>query len=392
MSRRLGPALGFLAVTRLVLNMAHRMVYPFLPVIARGLGVSLGQAGVLVSVRSLAGIATPVVVRLAGRAERRRTLIAAGLALFVFGALLTAMTGVFVGALVGLAMMGLAKATYDTASIAYLADRVPYAKRARYLAIIELTWAGGFLVGAPLAGWLISRSGWQAPFWVFGLAGLAAIAAARFFLDADSAARTVVAPLHLDRSATAVLVVVGLYSLAHEVVLVGLGAWLESGLGLTLAAIAFVAIVFGIAELVGESATLAFTDVIGKRRSILLGLAIAGTSWALLVVAATSTLWGVLFFAVSVLGFEYSIVSTFPLASEVRPGARTRYLSLTLVAVSIGRAIGAIVGPALFTAYGFRANTAVAALLALASAAIVVGYVREGGDAHVSDAAPVVRG
>jgi len=39
--RRLAVPIGFLAGARLVLNTGHRLVYPFLPAISRGLGISL---------------------------------------------------------------------------------------------------------------------------------------------------------------------------------------------------------------------------------------------------------------------------------------------------------------------------------------------------------------
>ena len=46
----LRPALMLLTAARLVINTAHRMTSPFLPVIARGLGIPLEQAGALVAV------------------------------------------------------------------------------------------------------------------------------------------------------------------------------------------------------------------------------------------------------------------------------------------------------------------------------------------------------
>jgi predicted MFS family arabinose efflux permease len=73
--RGLRPSLTYLTAARFVLNSTHRMVSVFLPAIARGLGVSLEQAGLLASARSLAGVATPAIVATAGRAERRLRLV-----------------------------------------------------------------------------------------------------------------------------------------------------------------------------------------------------------------------------------------------------------------------------------------------------------------------------
>ena len=115
------PSLSLLTASRLLINTAHRLVYPFLPVIARGLGISLEQAGLLVSVRWAGGLATPGVSATVGSGERRKRQIFGGLGLFVAGAAVTAASGVFVGALVGFALMGIAKPSFDVAAQAYLA-------------------------------------------------------------------------------------------------------------------------------------------------------------------------------------------------------------------------------------------------------------------------------
>ena len=137
--RSLLVSMAYLVATRLVLSTAHRLVYPFLPAISRGLGISLEQGGLLLSARSVAGLATPLVVATVGKGERRHRILATGLALFVLGAAVTAATGFYVGALTGLALLGLAKPLFDIAAQAYIADRTPYRGRARYIALFKTT-------------------------------------------------------------------------------------------------------------------------------------------------------------------------------------------------------------------------------------------------------------
>ena len=48
-----------LAVARLVLNTGHRMVYPFLPTFARGLGVDLEAIALMVTARSALSLPPP---------------------------------------------------------------------------------------------------------------------------------------------------------------------------------------------------------------------------------------------------------------------------------------------------------------------------------------------
>jgi len=371
-------ALAFLVGARLVLNTGYRFVYPFLPVIARGIGIPLTQAGLLVSARWITGLATPATVRILGRGERRKRLIVAGLALFATGAAVTAATGVFVGAVVGFVLLGLGKPAYDVAAQAYLADRTPYRLRARYLGVIELTWAGSLLLGAPVAGWLIAGWGWAAPFWAIVLLSVLALVATRWVIEPDAQSTETVRPkLALDRSALALLAAIGLFSGGSEVMFVVFGAWLEDGFGLSLLALGAAGVLVAVSELAGEGSTLVWTDRIGKRRSVAIGLVISALAYVLLAVTNANLTAGLASMALALAGFEFTIVSTFPLASELRPLARTRFLALLSVGMGLGRAAGASIGPFLYEQSGLTANTAVAAAANVMALVLLIVWVRE---------------
>lgn len=376
--RSLTGALTFLAAARLVLNTGYRFIYPFLPVLARGLGVPLTQAGMLVSARWITGLATPAAVRVLGRGERRHRLIAAGLATFATGAVITAATGVFAGALVGFVLLGLGKPVFDVAAQAYLADRTPYPVRARYLGVIELTWASSLLIGAPAAGWLIARLGWAAPFWAIAVLSGVAFLSMRWVIEPDAESAERVQPrLALDRSALALLAAIGLYSGASEIMFVVFGAWLEDGFGLSLLGLGAAGVLLAVSELVGEGSTLMWTDRIGKRRSVAIGLVVSAVAYVLLSITNAHFATGMASMALALAGFEFTIVSTFPLASEVRPLARTRFLAILTVGMGLGRAVGAWVGPYLYEKSGLTANTLVAAAANLVALVLLLGWVRE---------------
>jgi predicted MFS family arabinose efflux permease len=378
MTHPVRSSLGFLSAERLVMNTAFRFVYPFLPAIARGLGVPLGQAAYLISVRHIAGLATPAVTRVAGRGERRHRLIVTGLLLFVAGSAVTALTSAYVGALIGFALIGLAKPVFDVSSQAYIADRVPYERRAKYLAVFEFTWAGALLVGAPATGWLISRTSWATPFWVFGALTIIALLLVPRFVDADhQVSEGSHSRMRVDRSALAFLAVAGFFALASEMIVVVFGAWLEDSFGLSLIALGGVAFLVGASELAGEGATFAFTDRIGKRRAILIGLTISTIGFALLVPARNEMVVGLAVLAVALFGFEFTIVSSIPLASELVPSARARYLAWMVVAMSLARGLGAAVGPSLFDSFGLPGPAIAAVVADIIAAVILVVWVRE---------------
>ncbi|MEE9206527.1 MAG: MFS transporter [Acidimicrobiia bacterium] len=372
-ARSLGVAMAFLTVTRLVVNTAHRFVFPFLPAISRGLGISLAQGGLLMSARSVAFVATPAIVATAGRGERRVRLGVWALGMMSVGALITAATGVYAGAFVGFILLGLGKPSFDAAAQSYVADRTPYERRARYMSILELTWAGGLLVGAPLAGWLIDGFGWEAPFWLVGVLFAITMLAAPALLEADIPQEpSERSRLSLDHTRWALLITAALFSFAAETTFIVFGAWLEGGFGLSLAAIGLASTLIALAEMTGEGAVLAFADRVGKLRMVGWGLGASAIGYVTLAPASSSLPLGLAALAATFVAFEITIVSTIPLASELAPGARSRYLALLMVALGIGRSIGDLVGPALFTWQGMPANALVSALGAIAALAVIL--------------------
>ena len=263
-----------------------------------------------------------------------------------------------------------------------MADRVPYERRGRYLGIFELTWAGGLLVGAPLAGWLIRTAGWSAPFWFLGgLLTLGTLALTRL-LDTDTGdVHGHEGRLYLDRVSAAFLLVAALYAAAAELMFVVLGAWLEDSFRLSLVEAGGIAVLIGFAELAGEGATAAFADHFGKRRSVFAGILIAAVGFVLFAAGHGSLVAGAAAAMVAYFGFELAIVSGIPYASEIHPHARARFLAWMVVGWSVGRTLGSVVGPRLYVGWGIAAAALVAAGLNLLAAGVfALGGVPAGTD------------
>lgn len=357
-----------LVALKLVLNTAIRLVYPFLPSIARGLDISTAQAGVLVSTRWVAGMASPAAIGLAGHRATSRALMQAGLAVFAVGSLITAWLGVFAGAVVGFVLIGFAKPLFDVGAQAHVAERVPWHHRSRHIGVLEMAWAGGLLVGAPFAGWLIERGSWNTPFLALGLAATAGMVAVAL-MDRASTDHPVEigAKPKLHGPARMFLVVGGLVGFALEVLLVNLGVWLENDFGLALLALGGVGTVIGVAELVGEGGVVAITDRVDKRRALAGALFAAAIIFVCLTWAAQWLIAGVAVMAAGITMIEFTIVSGMSVATEIHPGNRTGYLAWFAVATGIGRIVGDVVGPAMFERAGMTGPAIIAAITAAAA-------------------------
>ena len=163
--------LAVILLSRFALNLQWRIVYPFLPAISRGLGVPLEIASLLLTVRALAGMTSPIFGILADRRGRWAPMIG-GLAALAVGAALVSVAPSFSLALGAFALLGLSKASYDPGLQAYIGDAVPYEERGRVMGILELPWSLAWLIGVPVSGFLIARIGWRAPFWIIAGLGL----------------------------------------------------------------------------------------------------------------------------------------------------------------------------------------------------------------------------
>ncbi len=362
-----------LVLLKLVLNTAVRLVYPFLPAIARGLGISIGEAGALVSIRWAAGFASPVAIGVAGPKATSRALLLTGLGVFAVGSLVTAWVGMFVGAVIGFALIGFAKPLFDVGAQAHISERVPWHRRSRHIGLLEVSWAGGLLVGAPVAGWLIERGSWNTPFLTLGLLATGGLVAVAMLDRVEAEAPLEIAAKPKVRGpARTFLVVSGIVGFTLEILLVNLGTWLESSFGLALLALGGVGTVIGIAELVGEGGVVTITDRVNKRNALAIALGLSSVVFAVLAWTADSLIVGVGVLAVGIALIEYTIVSAMSVATELHPGNRTGYLAWFAVASGVGRIGGDLIGPWMFGVGGMRLTSLTAAVGSIAAAAILL--------------------
>jgi predicted MFS family arabinose efflux permease len=369
LSTEVRAALVAVLIARTAVNGGYRIVYPFLPEIARGLGVSLGVVGALLAVRSIAGLAAPLVPRLAESFGRRAVMLAGLIATVLGSAIIAGARGV-VGAGVGLLLAGLAKPLFDIPMQGWFGARVPYERRGRVLGVTELTWALSLSIALP-AGFLIALTSWRAPFvLVIALAALGTLAVVRL-MPGDRPTSTVRVPLQLTGSAVAILTVVLLFRLAAELLFVVYATWLEVDFGLSVAAIGVFTLVVVGAELVGEGSVAAFADRVGLKRSILIGLIGSGTVYASLGLVGGSLAGAVL----AVIGwfvlFEITIVATIPFVTGIAGDARERLLSLVAAISVVATGVAALTGPQLFALGGMALCGLVAAACA-GTAALVL--------------------
>ena len=364
-----GRALVATFVARTAANTALRLVYPFLPAIARGLQVSPGSLGIFVALRNLGGLATPAAARASERYGRRWMMLVAMLTVVAgsaFSALGTSLA--LVG--VGIVAVGLAKPAFDISMQAWFGDRVPYRERGRIFGITELTWSVALLLIVP-AGRLIELTSWRVPFAVISLlAALGAVAVARG-LRSDVPMTRVAVGLELTPQRLRALAAVLLFSAAAENTFIVYGQWLEGSLGLSLTSIGAFTLVVVVAELLGEGIVTVFSDRWGLRRSVLGGLVTSAVAYLCFAVTGSSLLVAGIVVAVWIAAFEVTIVAAIPFVTGLTDRARDRLLSSLAVTIALGRAVGALSGQALYDLGGIGGAGAASAACVVVAAVLL---------------------
>jgi predicted MFS family arabinose efflux permease len=364
---------------KLLVDIGAQIFNPFLPVIAAGLGMSVVELGRLVGLRSAMGIFAPVTGALADR-HGYRLVIRMALLTSAAGFLLLAVSSALWMVALAMALTGLGIGAFVPNLQAFVSSRLAYNLRARGLGMLEYSWALTGIVGLSLVGVLIAATGWRTPFYLLsaGMVGMSFVFGAMPGIQRSpvepfsSALRlswrqqiTSFAAVQDNRRSTYATIVAGALSyFAAMQVMIAHGAWLSNQYGLDAAALGLVAFVFGWFDLAASVSVSLFTDPIGKKRSVLIGIVGSLIGYLLMPVLNVGLIAAVLTIGVARGFFEFNIVSHFPLLSEQTPAQRGQVMTLGAAVSLVGATVAGFTGPWLLVTYGVLA-------LAWSSAAIV---------------------
>lgn len=373
------PVVALLTGTRTIVDTGFRMVYPLLPVFARGVQVEVSAIISILTLMQLLGLVAPFIGRVSEQRGRKFTMLL-GLLLYLVGMASVFIMPNFTGLAIALLFGALGKTALGPAIHAYIGDKVPYEKRGLFLGVVELAWSGAFLFGVPAMTWLIANYNWQAPFLALAILGAISFVLIWLRIERDTPVVYHVNFLQAFRVAiSSPMALAGLclgfsISAGNQLVSVVFGTWIEASFGIQLAALAIAAAVIGMSELGGEGIVTFFADKFGKRRLVLVG--VCGNILACFFLPLTGgdlnlALVGLFFFYLT---FELSIVASIPLATELSPNSRAMYLTVLVTAVTLGRAMLTPLAPVLFD-FGLLANCLVAAGFNLIAIFAVTRYI-----------------
>ena len=368
MTRTFVRQILIITLFRLLLNTGRRFVYPFAPALSRGLEVPLGAVTTIIA----AGQFTSLLGIFAGPLADRygcRLMMRGGLAMLALGMLICGLVPLYWPVFVGLVVASFGKTLFDPAIQAYVGNNVSFERRGRVIGIIETAWAGSTLIGIPALALVIDHVGLRNSFYLLAFLGGVSWLLMGVIMPADSAQsdaqrtkRSFLAPmmgLLKSRPAAGMLIFGFMISAANDCLFVVYGAWFEQDFKVSIIALGFSTVAIGSAELLGESMTALFSDRLGLKRAIILGPILAISAYLLLPIIGQSLGLAMVGLFLVFLSFEFTIVTSFPLCTEVIPQARATMMAGYYATAGIGRMVGVLIAGFLWS-WGGIAGVAVA--------------------------------
>lgn len=350
--------------TKVILGAGTQVFFPFLPFISGGLRISEIQLGRILGWQGFFNLLSPIFGAVADQRGYKRVinfcllLSAAG----AFTIYFSTNVAIFI---LGLALINLGVIGANPNIGAYLSQVLPFEKRSRGLGILEYGWALVGILVLPVFGILMREAGWRLPFLVLGILLIVAMVAVatlptvynesafsktertwldqiRQFFDLGSNWRSAMAVV----TASMMSMVAGLF-LAYT-----FGTWLSREYGLGPAALGWVAVGLGFADITGSTVVSLTGDRLGKRRSTMISALIGVLGFGLLPLWNQSFGLALTGLFLARFSFEYVLVASIVLMSEQSPEQRGKMFTIQIGMGAISTFVSARFAPVVFEAYG----------------------------------------
>ncbi|MGJ7484025.1 MFS transporter [Variovorax sp. LT2P21] len=155
------------------------VIMGLLPEVARDIGVSIPQAGHVISAYALGVVIGAPVLAVLAAGWNRRALLIALMGIYALGNFASALAPGYLSLNLLRFLTGLPHGTYFGVAALVAATLAPAGQRARAVGLVMLGLTGATLVGVPIAAWLGQHFGWRAAFVFVGLIALLAMALLR---------------------------------------------------------------------------------------------------------------------------------------------------------------------------------------------------------------------
>lgn len=350
-----------------VVGMVELIIGGILDLIALDLGVSVGRAGLLITVFALVfGISGPVLLFLAGEADRKRVTLVS-LVVFILGNLVAVASTAYGALMLSRVITAASGALLTVLTLAIAAHISKPENRGRAIGLVVMGISGSLVLGLPIGVSMGHAYGWRSPFILVAVLATLLIGAVSAFFGNVPTNRPVPlkGQLHAVRDKKVLLAhLTTFFFLAGHFTLYGyLTPFVIFTMAFSGSLVTLVYFAYGTAAVTGGGLAGVSADKFGPRRTLL--IVIVALCACLLVIPHTTgvpaffwvvlILWGVLSWSITP-AIQTHLVQLSPETADIQQGLNT-------TALHLGIAFGTLLGSVVIDRFSVETNAVVGAFL-----------------------------
>ncbi|HZG72098.1 MAG TPA: MFS transporter [Chondromyces sp.] len=358
-----------LTIVSFVVGMVELIIGGILDLVATDLGVSLGQAGLLITIFSVTfAISAPILSVLTAKIERKRLTLVT-LFIFLVGNIVAVFSPTYSILFISRIISAASSSLLIVLCVVMAVNIVEPKYRGRAIGIVNMGVSGSLVLGIPIGLMLGNTFGWRAPFIFISLLSLLSIAGIYFFMSRVASTSQVsigkqLASLKSRKILFAQLTTVVLLA-GHTTLYAYLTPFVKTTMGLDGTWVSAIYLIFGISALSGGAIGGTLADWLGAKPTILAIIAIfcfaifsiPYTTFALPIFLIALAVWGMMSWAVTPPMQSY-LMTISPETSNIQ-------ISLNNSAVHLGIAFGSSIGGIIIELTSVEQNATVGGLFAV---------------------------
>ncbi|MGG3941453.1 MFS transporter [Peribacillus psychrosaccharolyticus] len=364
-------------VVSFVVGMVELIIGGQLDLVAADLHVSLGQAGLLITIFSLVyAISAPILLIATAKMERKK-LILLSLCVFFLGNLLSALSPTYSVLMLARIISAISGSLLIVLCVTTASAIVAVQYRARAIGIVFMGVSGSLVLGVPIGLALGNAFNWRAPFIFISVLTILSMVGVYFFMGKfpPKPAISLSAQLRTlkNRKILFAQLTTFMFMAGHLTLYGYLTPFLKSELGLSAGWVSIVYLIFGIAAVSGGGIGGYLSDRIGTKKtivSVIIAFALSlfilpYTTFSLPLFLGVMFIWSMLSWAMTPALQSYLI--------EASPKTADIQQSLNNSALHLGIAFGSMVGGIIIERSSVELNPTIGGifvLIALGSAAL----------------------
>ncbi|RDW21246.1 MFS transporter [Oceanobacillus chungangensis] len=358
-----------LTIVSFVVGMVELIIGGILDLVATDLNVSLGQAGLLITIFSLTfAISAPILSFLTAKIERKKlTLIT--LFIFFFGNLVAVFSPSYTILFISRMISAASSSLLIVLCVVMAANIVEHKYRGRAIGIVNMGVSGSLVLGVPIGLMLGNAFGWRAPFAMIAVLSLLSITGIFLFMSKMAPTEQISIRKQLGSLKNVVVLFAQsttfIMLTGHTVLYAYLTPFVKSTMDLDGTWVSIIYFVFGIAAVSGGFIGGTFSDRFGAKPTILSVVLLFGI--AIFIIPYT-TFSIPLFIIIMVVWGMMSWALTPPMQSylmQAAPETSNIQISLNNSSVHLGIAFGSSVGGIVIEQASVKQNPTVGGLFVI---------------------------